>query len=85
MPSKTFQPLLFDSFKFKLPKTTYVDHYGKKSFSSKKNKRVYSGLGPRTNSSAWLSQKEKMALLTKRSRPFTSTTGLDEKYRDEYV
>jgi hypothetical protein len=30
MPSKTFQPLLFDLLKFTLPKSTYQDHYSRK-------------------------------------------------------
>jgi hypothetical protein len=62
MPSKTFQPLLFDSFKYKYPNTTYEDHY-----KYYKHKFLNKAL---LNKS--LSQKEKMALLTKRSRPFTA-------------
>jgi hypothetical protein len=78
MPSKTFQPLLFDSFKFRLPNSTYVDHYGKKY-----KKRAFSSLA-RT-----LSQREKMDILTKRARPFTSSNMhiLENKYvqRKPYV
>jgi hypothetical protein len=62
MPSKTFQPLLFDSFKYTYPNTTYEDHY-----KFYKHKFLSKAL---LNKS--LSQKEKMALLTKRSRPFTA-------------
>jgi len=62
MPSKTFQPLLFDSFKYKLPNSTYADHYTFK----------------KRNSSATitkkLTQREKMALLMNRSRPFTTSS-----------
>lgn len=63
MPSKTFQPLLFDSFKYKYPNTTYEDHY-------KFYKHKFLNKALLNNKS--LSQKEKMALLTKRSRPFTA-------------
>ena len=63
MTSKTFQPLLYDNFLYKLPNTTYEEHYsarGKKNFS---NLSKYSSL----------SQREKMAFLQKRARPFTTT------------
>lgn len=66
MPSKIFQPLLFDSFKFRLPETTYVDHYGKKS-KRKEFKtvcRAFSGI---------VSQRDRMSVLNQRSRPFSST------------
>jgi hypothetical protein len=62
MPSKTFQPLLFDSFKYKLPNSTYADHYTFK----KRNNSVAN-----TKKST---QREKMTLLMKRSRPFTTNS-----------
>lgn len=67
MPSKTFQPLLFDSFKFRLPETTYVDHYGKKA-KRKEFKtvcRAFSGI---------ISQRDRMTVLNQRSRPFSSSS-----------
>jgi hypothetical protein len=70
MPSKTFQPLLFDSFQYKYPNTTYEDHYNKnyrKSFLAK------------AFTYKTLNQREKMALLTKRSRPFTANTCINDK------
>lgn len=75
MPSKTFQPLLFDNFLYKLPNTTYVDHY------SQRGRNQFFNLRKSYNN---LSQKEKMALLQKRARPFTCTSGatpLDNTYQ----
>ncbi len=63
MPSKTFQPLLFDSFKYKLPNSTYADHY---TFKKRTNSA--------TINSKKLTQREKMNLLMKRSRPFTTSS-----------
>lgn len=66
MPSKTFQPLLFDSFKYRLPESTYVDHYGKKN-KKKEFKticRAFSGI---------VSQRDRMSLLNQRARPFSSS------------
>lgn len=63
MPSKTFQPLLFDSFKYKLPNSTYVDHY---TFKKRNNNS--------TTNTKKLTQREKMTLLMKRSRPFTTSS-----------
>ena len=67
MPSKTFQPLLFDSFKYNLPHSTYEDHF------HQRKRREFLGLDRKYKN---LTQKEKMILLNKRSRPFTvaSTT-----------
>lgn len=64
MTSKTFQPLLFDNFLFKLPNTTYVDHYGVR------DRKRFLNLNRNYKS---LTQQEKMALLQKRARPFTTT------------
>ena len=64
MTSKTFQPLLFDNFLYKLPHTTYEDHYGVKE------RKRFLNLTRNYNS---LTQREKMALLQKRARPFTTT------------
>ena len=82
MPSKTFQPLLFDLLTYKLPNTTYFDHY------CKKKRRIYANgasAAARTASTANLSQKQKMALMMKRSRPFTSTNQLYEAYKANLV
>jgi hypothetical protein len=67
MPSKTFQPLLFDSFKYNLPNSTYEDHF------HQRKRREFLGLDRKYKN---LTQQEKMILLNKRSRPFTvaSTT-----------
>lgn len=92
MPSKTFQPLLFDLLAYKLPKTTYADHYGKKyySYGSGSKKRATGGVaGASTravsSNSLRMSQKQKINLLTKRARPFTSTKQLYDEYRARYV
>ena len=64
MTSKTFQPLLYDNFLYKLPNTTYEEHFsgrGGKKFSSNMHKYSH------------LTQREKMAFLQKRARPFTTT------------
>ncbi|CAF0870202.1 unnamed protein product [Brachionus calyciflorus] len=68
MPSKTFQPLLFDSFKYKLPDTTYIDHYGKKHKRKEFNTTVY-----RTFSGI-INQRERMTVMTQRSRPFKTSS-----------
>ena len=74
MTSKTFQPLLFDSFKFTLPKSTYADHFNRKHIplSHSKSTRISSNNNNNHNSKAKMTQ-----LLTKRSRPFTTSLSRD--------
>lgn len=86
MPSKTFQPLLFDLLAYKLPKTTYADHYGKNYFSNrKKRSNPMDTMISRAKSSNSLNQKQKMNYLTKRARPFTSTKQLYDEYLAKHV
>lgn len=68
--SQTFQPLLFDLLAYKWPNTTYTD-----DFTWKKRKK-FSNVERMYNCK---SQKERMAMLTQRSRPFQSMSGLDEQ------
>jgi hypothetical protein len=77
MPSKTFQPLLFELLAYNWPNSTYVDHYGWR------NKKQFSNVNKMY---ANKSQREKMAMLTKRSRPYASMIGLDEyEYLNDFL
>ena len=69
MPSKTFQPLLYDLLEYKWPNTTYVDHY------TLKRRKQFNNVNKLYNNK---SQREKMAMLTKRSRPFTSLNDFND-------
>ena len=74
---KTFQPLLFDTFKFLLPNSSYTDDYKLK----RKNKiKRQSSLN--NNRHKNLNQNEKMTLLMKHKEPF-SITHVVEKTKDE--
>jgi hypothetical protein len=75
MPSKTFQPLLFDSFAYHLPDSTYIDHY-----RGRTNRAPGTILGQKKctcgfNSKRKLTQKQKMTLLSQRGRRPSSVGG----------
>lgn len=71
---KTFQPLLFDSFKFILPNSTYTDDFRIKHRKAKVQRNFS------LNSSHYksLSQNEKMTLLMKHKKPFSITRVVDK-------
>ena len=66
---KTFQPLLFDSFKYILPSSTYMDDF-KIKHRKAKLQRNYSLNNTHHKS---LTQNEKMTLLMKHKKPFSIT------------
>jgi hypothetical protein len=80
---KTFQPLLFDSFKFLLPNSSYNDDY-----QARKNKKHKLERNSSLNYNKYkgLSQSEKMTILMKNKSPFSITrivdTSLDENKKN---
>ena len=73
-----FQPLLFDSFKYKAPNSTYQDHYNKRI------KKQYASINRQYNSA---SQKAKSAALSKSRKPPNKTNFVQQNinlYKKRY-
>lgn len=75
---KTFQPLLFDSFKYVLPNSSYMDDYQK----TKRKHKLERNYSLNSNQHKNLSQNEKMTILMKHKKPFSITRVVD-KQNDE--
>ena len=72
---KTFQPLLFDSFKFLLPNSSYNDDY-----KTKRKHKIERHSSLNCNKYKGLSQSEKMTILMKNKSPFSISRIVDTSF-----